>query len=352
MTPPARDPAASASPVGAAGVVRRLPLRRDGVLRLAGPFPLTHGGALADAEIGYARFGDPALPTVLVLGGISAGRNVVRHGETDRAGWWEAVVGEGLAVDTSRVSVLGVDFLGGPGAASGPNGAAFPSIDTADQARAIIRVLDHLGIERLHAAVGSSYGGMVALAFASLFGERVSRILVIGAAHESHPMATALRALQRRVVRLGAACGRAGEGVALARAIAMTTYRTPEEFAARFGGEPVRSPDGFRFPVEGYLEHHGASFARRFAPASFLCLSESLDLHRVDPSRIRVPTTLLAVEGDTLVPLWQMRELERRLGGPRRLVEVRSIYGHDAFLKDIEPISRVVRDALFQGGVP
>src|SRR5690606_22014669 len=136
------------------------------------------------------------------------------------------------------------------------------------QARAIAALLDHLGIARLHAIVGASYGGMVALAFAALFPERVGRVVAIGAAHESHPMATALRALQRRVVRLGLAAGAQREGLAIARGMARTTYRSAVEFARRCAGAPewveAAGPGAqsepqagaarrARFPVEGYL---------------------------------------------------------------------------------------------------
>jgi homoserine O-acetyltransferase/O-succinyltransferase len=322
-----------------------------GVLRLDS-LALESGGALAGVEIGFTFAGEHGRPVVVALGGISADRMVATPDESSRRGWWQEFVGAGMPVDTRTFSVLGVDFLGGVGTSTGPTGPGFPSLGTADQARAIAAVLDHIGIAGVHTMVGSSYGGMVALAFAASFGDRLDRLLVISAAHESHPMATALRTLQRRTVRLGLESDRVEEGLAIARGIAMTTYRTAEEFAARFEGEATASPRGFRFPVEGYLEHHGAAFVRTFSPWRFLCLSESLDLHRVDPARIRTPATLVAVDSDTLVPPWQMRQLAARLAGPARLVEIRSRYGHDAFLKEVAAVSEIIRETLGAGGQP
>ena len=318
---------------------------RSAVLRLDS-LPLELGGELPGAEIGFTLYGDPALPLVVALGGVSAGRNVAAGADP---GWWQDFVGDGRAIDTRAFAVLGVDFLGGAGASTGAAGPGFPSVSTFDQARAVAAVLDHLRIARAHAVVGSSYGGMVALAFAAGFPRRLGRLVAISAAHESHPMATALRTLQRRVVRLGLESGRVEEGVAIARGIAMTTYRTPGEFAVRFGAAPEPGPGRYRFPVEEYLEHHGVSFARRFSPWSFLCLSESIDLHRVDPARISAPATLVAVEGDSLVPPWQMRALAERLGGPVRSVEIPSIYGHDAFLKEVGTLSGILAATLEAG---
>lgn len=98
--------------------------------------------------------------------------------------------------------------------------------------------------------------------------------------------------------------------------------------------------------MERYLAHHGEQFARRFSPFELLCLSESLDLHRVDPGRITTPATLIGVASDTLVPPWQMRALADSLRGPARLVEIDSVYGHDAFLKETGTLTPIIRQSL------
>ena len=87
------------------------------------------------------------------------------------------------------------------------------------------------------------------------------------------------------------------------------------------------------------------------SPARFLSLSESIDLHRLDPAAVKVPATLVAVTGDTLVPPRQVRELHARLGGPARLIEIESIYGHDAFLKEVGALTPIIAHALDNGGV-
>lgn len=314
---------------------------------------LEFGGRLDRYAVGFRQYGDRSLPLVIALGGISAGRHVTSCADDQRPGWWEGFVGDGLAIDTTKFSVLGIDWLGGSGASTGPGrrigddpAPSFPPIGTRDQARAIVAVLDHVGIPQAHAIVGASYGGMVALSCSVHFSDRIARSVVISAAHRTHPMATALRSLQRGVVRLGLETGRTADGLKLARGIAMTTYRTAEEFEERFDAEARWSAEGARFPVEAYLDHSGRRFAESFSAESFLCLSESIDLHWIDPGAVRTPTTLIAIAGDTLVPPWQMAALRSRLRVPTEWHVVESVYGHDAFLKEVEAMSLIIALAL------
>lgn len=280
--------------------------------------------------------GPPGAPLVVVLGGISATRHVTATASNPLDGWWQAQVRAGGAIDTRSCRVLGIDW-------SAP---AHGTVTTFDQANAIVAVLDRLGVDRATAIVGASYGGMVALAFGAAHPTRAHRLVIVSAAHESHPMATAHRVIQRRIIRLGLAAGTPTEGVALARALGVTTYRTAAEFAARFEVAPEEERDGYRFPVERYLDHGASRFAATWSAERYLGLSESLDLHRVDPAAVRVPTALLGVHEDTLVPTWQLRELQGRLGAACHLEEISSIYGHDAFLKEVGAVGSFISRSL------
>jgi len=307
----------------------------------------------------YELIGRPRAPVVVVLGGISANRHVASSKADPAPGWWEAQVGPGHPIDTDVCRVLGVDYLDG---GVGPHGRPARVVTTHDQAAAIAQLLDRLGVERVRAIVGASYGGMVALAFAEHFAERVDQLVVISAAHESHPMSTGLRSLQRRVVELGLDHGCAKEALAIARGIAMTTYRTAREFGERFDEtancevrtQTIRTlpaPNQISFQVERYLANRGARFAASVRPERFLALSLSMDLHRVDPTAVHTPVTLVAAEGDTLVPEEQMRTLAKRLAVPARLVHVPTIFGHDAFLKEPVRIGSILSN-VFSSSVP
>lgn len=273
----------------------------------------------------YSLVGRAGAPVVLALGGISASRHVT--------GWWSAVVGEDRYVDTTQFQVLGLDYLDG---GVGVDGRPTRTVTPHDQADAIVQALDELEVERVHTLIGASYGGMVGLALAERYARRVERLVIISAPAQPHPMSTALRSIQRRIVELGLETGRAHDALVLARELAMTTYRSAAEFAERFESSSV----------EAYLLHHGEKFARQFSPARFLALSLSADLHHVDPQRIHTPAVLVSVEGDTIVPREQMIDLDALWDGPCRLVYLDTRTGHDAFLAEPDAIGPVIRNAL------
>ncbi len=321
---------------------------REGVFALPGPLPLHFGGQLGNVQVAWRLVGGNG-PIVAALGGISAGRYVT--GDSPQ-GWWASVVGPGGALDTHRFCVLGIDFLGGSGQTTGPRSGQddFPSISAYDQVTVLAALLEHLNIQQLHAIVGASYGAMVALAFGQRQAARVKHIVAISGADRAHPMSTAWRSVQRAVVRHALNSGEGPEGLRLARALAMATYRSAQEFAARFSDPPTRVNGRFEFPVERYLLARGDAYAAAYIPEAFVCLSESIDLHRVEPAEIQVPVTLVAVREDQIVPLADMQSLRNRLAGPATLVELSSPYGHDAFLKEVDALSKVFDSALGRGG--
>ena len=322
----------------------------DGVVTLEEGLPLRLGGRIAPCRVAYRLVGAQAAPVVAVMGGISADRRVCAEPSRDEPpGWWEGIVGPGRGLDLNRWRVLGIDFLAGPGDSSAPepdSAGIVPSLTPADQADALRAVADHLELPTLHAVTGASYGGAVALAFAADHSDRTSSALVIGSAHRSHPLATAVRVIQRRIVADAIERGKERDGLALARALAMTTYRSQEEFQVRFEGEPSRGLDGPRFPVEDYLDYHGQVFADRFDAPAFLSLSLSMDLHRVDPEQVGVPVTLISMEPDSIAPAYQMRELHEQLGPGHELIHVPSACGHDGFLTDVEAFAGIVERFL------
>lgn len=322
------------------------PAVHEGVLELQGRLPLHFGGHLEHVRVAWRLVGDPAAPVVAALGGISAGKAVTDYGV--EKGWWRDIIGPGRALDSNRYRILGIDFLGGSGGSTGPRAGQddFPSVASQDQAEVLRRVIEHLRLAPLAAIVGASYGGMVALAFAERWPQLVKHIVVISAAHRSHPMATAWRSVQRAVVRYAAQSGEGAEGLRLARALAMATYRSPAEFEQRFAGPAERVDGRFQFPVESYLLARGDAYAAAYIPEAFVCLSESIDLHRVEAANIRVPTSLVAVIEDQLVPLADMRALKQSLADPAELLELSSLYGHDAFLKETQALRQVFTRAL------
>lgn len=286
----------------------------------------------------YEVLGREDLPAVFVAGGISAHRHVGSSEAFPDAGWWEAQVGVERALDPAQHCIVGFEWLGG-------DGTLDAVIDPADQADAVAAVLDALRIERLRAFVGCSYGAMVGLQFAARHGSRLEHLVAISGAHRAHPFSSAWRALQRRAVALGALQCDEAHGLALARQLAILSYRTPEEFAGRFDAAEIVG-GRVRVAAEDYLDHCGAQYTARTSPVAFQRLSESIDLQSVEPERIDTPATVVAVKEDRLVPVEDSLALAQRLRGATRVDVLSSLYGHDAFLKEEAAIATILTQAL------
>ena len=307
------------------------PMARD-IQTDLGTHALERGCELSSDVVRARLYGPDEGPLVVVMGGISGDRFVADGGKRD-FGWWSPLVRDGGALDTRRLRILGLDFA--PGDSACPE--TITTRDQADRLAALLRDHDL----RADGLVGSSYGGMVGLALAQAHPELVGRLCIISAAHKPFSIGVAWRGIQRRVVRLGLQAGEPEAGLKLARELAMTTYRTPEEFADRFTLEET-AKDPARFDICDYLENRGVAFAAKMEAERFLALSESIDLHRVEPERITQPTLLVTAVSDQLAPLQDMRELRDRLGGEAELFTMTSLYGHDAFLKEWDALGEAL----------
>ncbi|WP_028919103.1 homoserine O-succinyltransferase MetX [Pseudoxanthomonas suwonensis] len=309
---------------------------------IAVSLPMRHAGT-RELRLRYEVQGPADAPAVFVAGGISAHRHVSASAVFAERGWADALVAAGRTLDPARTRVVAFDYVGADGHLDAP-------IDTTDQADAIALLLDALGIAKLQAFVGYSYGAMVGLQFAARHPARLQRLVAVSGAHRPHPYASAWRALQRRAVALGQLQCADAAGLALARQFAMLSYRTPEEFGERFDSAPEIVNGRVRCAAEDYLDAAGAQYVARTPVTAYLRLSESIDLHRVDPAAVGVPVTVVAVEGDRLVPLSDSVNLVEGLQGRGQLRVLRSPYGHDAFLKETDRIDLILAAVLRGNG--
>lgn len=316
--------------------LRALPPHSRGVLDAT--LALRHAGPRR-VRIAWECTGPAGAPLVIVQGGISATRHLCASRAHPEGGWWEQQAGAGRALDSERFRLVSIDWLGADGTLDIP-------LTPSDQADALAAALDELGVERAAAFVGASYGAMVGLQFAARYPQRLARLIAISGAHRSHPQATALRVIQRRIVQLGGSEAAVREALALARALAVIGYRSAEEFDARFDADASFDHGRARFAVEDYFDAVGPRFVARFSPTAYLRLSESIDLQRLDPASVRVPTDLVAIEQDQIVPLADLEALAAQLGAPCRLHRLASTYGHDAFLKETGAIAAILDTAL------
>ena len=263
-------------------------------------------------------------PASIVLGGVSAGRGLCPDESCE--GWWPGVAGPGGALDPRRRRLLSVEFLGEE---AGP----YPTL--ADQAAAALALADAAGLDRF-SLVGASYGGVIALEIAATAPERVRKLDILCAAARPNPMTTAWRSIQRETVSLALEAGLGARGVDLARRLAMTTYRTAEEFDGRFTGAAPGSRDADG--VEAYLEARGAAYAANTSPERFLALSRSMDSADVAVERITAPTRFLAFTSDQLVRVGNIETTAQRMTHAS-VRTVDTLYGHDGFLKETDAVN-------------
>lgn len=283
--------------------------------------------------ISYEGAGPVGAPLVLIAGGISANRHVCGHAHDRAPGWWE-----GQAPTLGGARWLAIDWIG-------ISAELDISVTPADQARAMLALLDHLGIASVSAFVGASYGGMVGMHFARLAPARCNALLAINAAHRTHPFVHAQRALQRQAIALGERLGDATAGVSLARKIAMLSYRTPAEFERRFCDPPQLCGDRVTSAAEAYLDAHGERHARRMGAAAYRRLSESIDLHAIAPEAIAVKAIFAGTPDDRLIPLDDVRALAA--GAPdARLATLPGGFGHDSFLKEEAAVADLLSSFL------
>jgi homoserine O-acetyltransferase len=351
------------------------------------PFYLESGEAMSNAELAYETYGrlspagDNAILVFHALSGShhAAGFNplIDRIGslwtEECHAGWWDGFIGPGKALDTDRFFVVCVNYLGGCYGSTGPAshdprtglpyGPRFPQLTIADIVNSQMALLSHLGIDCLHATVGASLGGLLALSLATRFPERVRTVI---------PFATgvAITAIQRLHnfeqicaieadpnFRGGAYYGgpRPDRGLAVARMIGHKTFVSQAALADRAREEVVRR-DGslawyqLRSPLESYMLHAGQKFVQRFDANTYLRILDAWQ--RFDLVREAVATDLVglfqrcrsqqylvfSIDSDCCFYPEEQADLMRVLklaGVEATRITVHSDKGHDSFL--LEP---------------
>jgi homoserine O-acetyltransferase/O-succinyltransferase len=327
-----------------------------------GPITLQGGTTLPDLTVAYRHdgLGPEEAPQILVMHALT--------GSADAAGdWWEPLIGEGRALDTTRYGVVCANLLGGRYGSSGPTslhprtgrpyGPAFPNVTVVDQAIAEWRLLDALGIDDVALAVGGSLGGMVALEVALVRPSRVRHVMPIAAPAAIGAMAAAWNHLQVQLIeQLGLG------GLSLARQLAMTTYRSETDFDERFGG--LVEDDG-RPSIVSYLDHQGDKLIDRFDPATYRVLVGAMDSHDIGRDRGGIDAALatLAAHGVRITGVGIQGDI---LFGPRQVralvdaaeaASVRTAYrfidstkGHDAFLVEWDQLTAILREALADYG--
>ena len=341
-----------------------------------GDLPLDSGETLPRARLAYETWGTPNADmsnAVLIIHSLTADSHVVGPAGPGHptAGWWGGVVGDGLGIDTSRWFVVCANTLGGCQGSTGPSsvtsngrewGARFPYLTIRDQTRALKKLAETLGITRWAGVVGGSAAGMISLEYAVMYPDEVERLALLATCGVTSADQISLNSLQIEAIRMDPLYSGGDfyeqdegpfRGLALARRLALLSYRSPEEFNDRFdrAWQSEISPlgNGGRFAVESYLDFHGNKFTRRFDANSYITLVEAMNSHDVTRDRgsfadvigsVTARSLVVGIDSDRLFPLAQQvalaEHLPNHLGG-RDAHVMSSPFGHDAFLiADVE----------------
>lgn len=271
------------------------------------PFPLRDGGSLPQVRIAYETWGElnaDKSNAILICHALSgshhaAGRNPSIEGvgslwqEELHAGWWEDMIGPGKAIDTNKHFVVCANYLGGCYGSTGPGsinpetgrywGSSFPAVTAADQVNALALVLDHLGIDALHAIVGPSVGGLVALTFATRLPERVRNVIAIASGFKTTVLNRLILFEQILAIEndphFNGGDYYEGDaptyGLALARMISHKTFVHLNSIERRARKDVVQPDDVLawykvRDQFQSYMLHQGKKFVQRFDANTYL----------------------------------------------------------------------------------
>ncbi len=352
-------------------------------LQLPDVLPLDGGGELARVEIAfqtYGRLNDARSNAVLLCHALTGDQYVASpHPLTGKPGWWERMVGPGRAIDTDRFHVICANVIGSCMGSTGPASMAldgrayamrFPVITIRDMVRAHVGLLDALEIDRLHAVVGGSMGGMQALSLAANWPDRAERVLVIASTSRHSAQNIAFHELGRQAIMADPRWnhgdyygdGRDPDaGLAVARMAAHITYLSEAALTEKFGRNlQDRSEKTFGFDadfqVESYLRYQGSGFTRRFDANSYLYITRAMDyfdLAEDHGGRLADAFTgntarfcLVSFDSDWLYPTAESRHVVHALnaaGAAVSFVELSAPHGHDSFLLEVPALDRVVR---------
>lgn len=348
------------------------------------PFTATSGGVLNEVDVAYETYGElneDRSNAIYICHALTGDAHAAGYHEgATRPGWWDTIIGPGKPIDTDRWFVVSSNLLGGCSGTTGPAsinpdtgrpyGLDFPLLSISDFVAVHRALARHLGIERFAAVVGGSLGGMQVLDWALSHPQEMTHAIIIAASSRLTAQNIAFSAVGRHAIMRDSNFhdGRFHEhgtapdrGLSVARMMAHITYLSEEAFAEKFGRQAQEQTlsrnFGVDFAVESYLEYQGQRFLSRFDALSYLYLSraldyfdafaepDALDLLKQDPVKFLV----MSFDSDWRFSTKHNRRIVRHLEGaqqPTTFREIKSPWGHDSFLLEIEPYHDTVRAFL------
>ncbi|HAJ37671.1 MAG TPA: homoserine O-acetyltransferase [Chloroflexi bacterium] len=352
------------------------------------PFPLESGETLQPVTLAYETYGAlnaDRSNAILICHALSGGAHAAGEldGDPTRLGWWEETIGPGKAFDTDRFFVICSNVIGscygstGPAsinpATGKPYGLNFPVVTIGDMVRAQVKLIDHLGIERLLCVAGGSMGGMQVLEWAAHHPQRLRAAIPIATTAHHSPMLIAFSEVGRQAIYADPAWNHGAyydtaqkpdAGLAVARMVGHITYLSEESMHLKFGRrlqghEKYGYEFETEFEVESYLKYNGHKFTQRFDANSYLYVTKAMDyfdltqptgsLAAAFADSAHVKFLVISFTSDWLYPSYHSKQLVSALtaaGVDVTYLDVKSSWGHDAFLLEVETMTNLLSSFL------
>lgn len=343
------------------------------------------GQLLAPITLRYETYGTlspDADNAILIEHALSGDAHVAGYySESDeKPGWWDTMVGPGKTFDTNRYFIVCSNVIGGCSGSTGPGsmnpatgtryGMDFPFVTIADMVHAQKKLMDHLGIRKWLCVAGGSMGGMQVLRWALLYPDCMESIIPIATTSRISAQSIAFNWVGREAIMSdpewngGHYTDQPDRGLAIARMLAHITYLSEESMRRKFGRKLQSAKDysfdfDKDFSVESYLEHQGMRFVDRFDANAYLYITRAIDYFDVaDKSNgdlakglapIQCKTLVVSFSSDWLFPPEQSREMVRGMlknGLDVTYCNIKSSYGHDAFLLEDDTLGRLISNFL------
>ena len=297
------------------------------------PLLLDCGRPVSNVRVAYHTYGEAGADAVLVTHALT-GTSAVHE-------WWPALFGTDRALDPAHAFVVCSNVLGGCAGSSGPQELGDAPLTLRDMVAVQRELLHVLGVKRV-TVVGGSMGGMQVYEWLRSYPDLVARAVIVGAPARHSPWATGLNVVARNAIRLSPG----GEGLKVARQIAMLSYRSPESLAATQSG-PSRARPG-QTAIASYLEYQGEKLEARFCERSYCTLTGAMDAFALSDAElraIRTPVLVVGISSDVLYPVAEVQSQAALLPNAEYW-ELDSPHGHDAFLMDAETLDLRVAEFL------
>jgi len=327
----------------------------------------------------YGRLNRDRSNAVLVCHALSGDAHAAGvHEGQDNPGWWDEMIGPGKAFDTDRYFIIASNVIAGCKGSTGPSSINpatgrsyamdFPFITISDMVNAQKHLVDHLGIKRILCVAGGSMGGMQVLQWVASYPEMVRSAMPIATTKKHSPQQIAFNETARQAIMSDPAwrdgdyyeIGQPERGLAVARMIGHITFMSDQSMEEKFSRRLKKGRLNFNFDpefeVEGYLHYRGSNFVKRFDANSYLYLTKALDYFdlsgdRLIPQGKKIDTRFLVIsfKSDWLYPPSQSQEIIRllkRRNMDATYCELKSTYGHDAFLVEIEEQTTLIKHFL------